>query len=278
MTCLRQAFEKWVNSEPEEFESERATEEQLAELEESEKLHSEMFQTTVQLAYNLSRCIGVAGNIKDKKLADSLVTFLKEGIRYAFEGDQKGDDELVLGSRLPFLGLLGRYSNHIKKDKSKLAEICDHLDQKIEDLRSNPEFEEVHDDDLNFIDEYRESLGLKQTNLSAHREEEDDESETAATPSPSRRSSRGRPSTASKRSRASAQSSLSPLMEEDATMGSSEEEEESPSPKRRRTTSRSRRSQGESAGSKSTKTSVVRTIDEGAEDEDSSTNGSDGSD
>ena len=274
MTCLRQAFDKWVNSEPDEIE-ERPTEEQIAEFEESEKIHTKMFDTIEHLALNLSRCLGgVGGKIKDQRLADSLTTFVQEGIRYAFEGNQRQDDDLVLGSRLPFLRLLSRYSTNFKQDKGRLKIIRETLDSKIKDLRLNEEFDEVHEDDLKCIDIYRESLGMKKIQLFPLQDVDEGESQTAATPSPSssRRSSRGRLSTASKRSRASTQNSLSPLMEEDATMGSSEdgEPEESPSPKRRRTTSSSRRSKGESVGSTVTKTSTVRTIDEEAEDDDSS--------
>jgi len=42
MTCLRIAFENWVNNEPGELESDRPTEEELLEFEEAEKQHAEL--------------------------------------------------------------------------------------------------------------------------------------------------------------------------------------------------------------------------------------------
>jgi len=41
MSCLRQDFEDWTDSEPEELASDRPSEEEMAEFEEAEKKHAQ---------------------------------------------------------------------------------------------------------------------------------------------------------------------------------------------------------------------------------------------
>ena len=48
------------------------------------------------------------GKLSDKKLASALIGFVQEGVRFAFHGDKVGEDELVLGSRLPFLLIMSK--------------------------------------------------------------------------------------------------------------------------------------------------------------------------
>ena len=42
MSCLRVAFDEWLNSEPEDLETDSPTEEELQEFEQSEKRHAEL--------------------------------------------------------------------------------------------------------------------------------------------------------------------------------------------------------------------------------------------
>lgn len=51
MACLRLSFENWVNSEPEEPETDTPTEEQLQKFEESEKQHAELVSDHFEFAF-----------------------------------------------------------------------------------------------------------------------------------------------------------------------------------------------------------------------------------
>jgi cohesin complex subunit SA-1/2 len=294
MACLRLSFEKWVNNEPEELETDRPSEEQLNQYEEAERKHEALFHLIEQQATQLSRCLGV-GKITDKKLSRALLGFLQEGVRFAFHGDKGEEDELVLGSRLPFLLILCKYSAWIKKDKQQMALMRENLNANEEELRAHPEFDDVHEDDLAALARFRESLGIKVTRFSTQNSAmgspntqgdytlEDDRTDggATATPSPgagSTVSGRRRISTAgSHMSRMSAQSSLSPLPEENAVGDSNEEEEDSP-PKRRRLAGSQRSGRGDSLGSSITMSTAMAKsqsrIDE--EEEPGSSEGDDG--
>lgn len=179
------------------------------------------------------------GKLNDSRLAQALLNFMQEGIRFAFEGDVNGDDDLVLGSRLPFLDVLSRYSTWFKRDKAKRDTLADVLFQKESALRAHAEFEEVHEDDLLCISRFRASLGIVEAaNQGVESTPRDDRSvgsthaDTLNTPgmrSVGSSNSRRKLSTAgSQRSRMSVQSNLSPLLESQA------EKEVSPSPQKRR--------------------------------------------
>lgn len=187
------------------------------------------------------------GKLNDDRLSQALLNFLQEGIRFAFEGDAKGEDDLVLGSRLPFLMLLMKYSTWVKKNKSHLEVLKGVIFAKESALREHPEFDEVHEDDMRCILEFKASLGVASPkHLGAQSPQTDDEASIehtsrspVTTPMSSVASSARRrvPSTAgSKRSRLSVQSNLSPLPEspEDTV----ENVNESPSPQKRRRSSR----------------------------------------
>jgi hypothetical protein len=263
MACLRLSFEKWVNNEPEELETDRPSEEQLNQYEDAERKHEALFNLIEQQATQLSRCLGV-GRITDKKLSRALLGFLQEGVRFAFHGDKGEEDELVLGSRLPFLLILCKYSTWIKKDKQQIATMRENLNVNEEEMRRSSEYDDVHEDDLAALARFRESLGIKVTRFSMQNSVmgspntqgdysvEDDQTDggATATPSPgggSTVSGRRRISTAgSHMSRMSAQSSLSPLPEEDAVGEDSNEDEEDSPPKRRRLAGSQRDSLGSS--------------------------------
>lgn len=172
------------------------------------------------------------GKLNDKRLAQALLNFMHEGIRFAFEGDVNGDDDLVLGSRLPFLDILSKYSNWFKRDNEKRNILAHALFAKEAAMRSHPEFDEVHEDDLRCIEKFRESLGIEGGNPAEESSVNFSRNETVGTPggrSIGSTGARRKLSTAgSQRSRISVQSNLSPLLESPA------EKEESPSPHKRR--------------------------------------------
>ena len=187
-----------------------------------------------------------------------------------------------------FINILvsSRYANWVKRDKYLQQAMKDTLDKRESELRSHPEFSEVHEDDLAIISKFRESIGVGPSIFAAETPEikdeemslEDDHSTTngsqLVTPASTKSGRRRRMSTASsQRSRLSAQSSLSPLMEEkNGSSGESDGEDDSPVSSKRRKISGARR--GKSIGSNTTM-SAVGGVHERIEEEDDE--GSDGS-
>merc|ERR1712238_107136 len=157
-------------------------------------------------------------------LKKSICGFMREGIRFAFDGPTDGDDELVVGSRLAFLSMLQKFTSWVKKDKTELDKLTDFLIGKETELRRHPEFDEIHPDDLNSLADFRKSLGIKgdisYSVVSATGDTEDRYISMADSPASSATFSRQRMSTAGSRvsrlSGFSAQSDLlSPLVEEE---------------------------------------------------------------
>lgn len=184
------------------------------------------------------------GKITDPRLSQALLNFMQEGIRYAFEGDLKEDDDLLLGTRLPFLLILTKYGSWIKKNKVHRDILGNVLFAKEAALRSHPDFDEVHEDDLSCIREFQSALGLSspKKHRSERRSYQAEESSTFKAPrtstSPSstlRSAGTRRPmsATGSQRSRPSVQSNLSPLVESPESQ-EMKLENESPSPQKRR--------------------------------------------
>ena len=197
---------------------------------------NQQFQDIEQQARLLSRSLGV-GKLSNESVLRALTSFMKEGVRFAFDGDDGVEDEMVLGSRFPFLLILSRYSNWAKKNKYGLEDLKQFILEKEEVLKSHPEFNDVHEDDLKALRTFKESLDMEvevAQVVSQDDESSEDDKSAVGTPSPSKSStasSRRRISTAgSQRSRLSTQSNLSPLEEE----GDSDDEEMSPSPPKRR--------------------------------------------
>ncbi|KAG7357038.1 hypothetical protein IV203_001726 [Nitzschia inconspicua] len=224
MACLRMAFDNWLASEPEEPQISCPTEEELAAFDQEEKQHQELFSDIEHLAGKLAPTLGVV-KLKDD-IKRSFVSFMKEGVRFSFEED----DVYTLGVRLPFLSILMKYSSWLKKEKEDLEEVKEYLQSKESMLRSHSDFNEIHDDDLEALTSFKESLGIKTASESSYYDDETTIATrtTAATPSPS--SSRRRSSTVgSRRSVQSNLSNLSPLEE-----GDSREEEDSPTPQKKR--------------------------------------------
>lgn len=183
------------------------------------------------------------GKINDARLSQALLNFMQEGIRFAFEGDASLEDDLVLGSRLPFLLVLGKYSSWIKRNKNHREVLADILFSKEATLRANPEFDEVHEDDLRCISDFQDSLGIaapKRRRVSPERAQDESVSQasipTANTPgsgTASAGSRRPMSAAGSLRSRFSVQSNLSPLLESPEDRENSPDLDESPSPQKR---------------------------------------------
>lgn len=130
MACLRQDYEEWAESEPEEL-GDRPTDAEMAEYDEATAAHKErvsvfyLYRTMKRIVYGvlshpvfiqfefiqsqaskLASSLGVA-KIRDERLARALLGFVREGIRFAFSTEEDGSDEdLPLGCRLPFLRIL----------------------------------------------------------------------------------------------------------------------------------------------------------------------------
>jgi hypothetical protein len=99
-------FEHWLSSEPEEPESSSPTEEAVAAFEAEEERHAKLFSDIEHLAQKLSSSLGV-GKLTEVKLKRSMLGFMTEGVRYSFDGSTtQEEDDLLLGSRLPFLLIL----------------------------------------------------------------------------------------------------------------------------------------------------------------------------
>ena len=192
------------------------------------------FHAAEQLASRLSMTLGV-GKLTDARLSQALLNFMQEGIRFAFEGDVSRQDDLVLGSRLPFLLILLKYSSWIKKNRNHREHLATVLFDKEAALRAHAEFDEVHHDDLQCIRDFQEALAIS---VPLQRRSTDDSSTAgrasrtpSSTPGSMARTvgSRGLMSAASsQRSKVSVQSNLSPLVE------SPDHEDSSPSPQKRR--------------------------------------------
>jgi cohesin complex subunit SA-1/2 len=295
MACLRTSFEDWLNSEPEEPESDRPTDDEMANYDEAQIKYQEKFQLMEQQASRLSQSLGV-GKLSDPKLKKPLLGFVREGVRFSFSTDVPGEEPLMPGGRLIFLSLLTKYASWIRRNKDQRSTLLEDLDERENELRVDPEFVDVRQDDLQALEQFRKALGYavfdakatspRSTATSHHSmdgEESGDEGGVdsgSAGPSSSSSKVRGRLSRASsigsaRSSRLSTtQSSLSPLPEEDGPRSSPDDDEDlSPSPGKFRKVAGSQRSGRSSIRSNLSVSSIGRsgTIEEGSgEDSDMS--------
>ena len=116
MACLRLAFESWLDTEPIVPEDTAPSDEEIQEFEEAEKRHMDAFADMEQVASKLSSTLGVAGRLANDSLKKSIFGFVREGIRYSFDGAENNDeDDLVVGSRLAFLLILSVMLYFVKK-------------------------------------------------------------------------------------------------------------------------------------------------------------------
>eukprot|EP00934_Nitzschia_sp_Nitz4_P000537 Nitzschia sp. Nitz4//scaffold50_size126154//44740//48960//NITZ4_003680-RA/size126154-augustus-gene-0.125-mRNA-1//-1//CDS//3329553683//537//frame0 len=161
MAALRMTFQEWIDNEPEEPPEESMSESLIQEHEEALQEHQQMFAAAEKLASRLSMTLGV-GKLRDERLSQALLNFLQEGVRFAFEGDSNMEDNLILGSRLPFLMLISKYSNWVKRNKNDLKILDDAISSRELALRNHPEFNDVHEDDIRCLADFKKSLGLSQ--------------------------------------------------------------------------------------------------------------------
>ena len=221
MACLRQAFDDWLDMEPEELESDRPTEEELAEFENAEKAHKERFEVMEHQASRLSASLGV-GKLSGKISSKALYGFVREGVRFAFSTDELDEDPPV-GERLAFLRLLSKYLSWVKRDKSIKQALVEDFNQREADLRNDPGFEQVLDEDKAALGIFRKAGNLGDCPGTGSQTVASYEEHTQ----PPTGSKRPRLSVGSSISSIRSKTTLSPLYEED---GSDNEEGPSPSP------------------------------------------------
>jgi cohesin complex subunit SA-1/2 len=285
MASLRCSFDDWLMSEPEELASDRPTDKEMAAFEEAENAYKERFELLVHQASRFSQSLGV-GKV-DPQLENPLLGFVKEGVRYAFSTDMSnGEDPLMPGGRLTFLALIGKYLHWVKRHKSFREVIVDNFLEREEDLRDDPEFDQVHADDIEALEAFRKLIGVKDTNVShsksprsiADSQFSEGEEEESFEDTSLRGKSPASANAQNKRTRLSRDSSigsgsinrsrsrtLSPLPEED-TDTVDDEEGESPS-KRRKMNKGARKS---SVGSALTMTTLDKGLNSTIEEEDES--------
>jgi len=156
MASLRQSYEDWINNDPEELENDHPTDEEMAAFSEAEQSHEKLFQDLANQAHRFSMSLGV-NKLSDKKLSPALLGFIREGVRFSFSAS----DDLVIGSRLSFLSVLSKYAHWMKKSPEHRHNLSQDLYEKESSLKDDVEFDEVHEDDLAALADFRESLGLK---------------------------------------------------------------------------------------------------------------------
>jgi len=157
MACLRQSYVDWLLNEPQ-LDNDRPTDSEMAAFEEAEQNHIQEFLDLESQSARLSQSLGV-GKLSVPNLAPALLAFMLEGIRFSF--DTSDEDELMIGSRLSFLRVLGKYVNWVRRNKNYKNIIQDSLDEQENALRQHPEFQDVHQDDLDVLTYFRVSLGMK---------------------------------------------------------------------------------------------------------------------
>ena len=111
MACLRLAFENWLDTEPMVPEDTAPTDDEMQAFEEAERKHLDAFANMEQVSSKLSATLGVAGRLANDSLKKSILGFMREGIRYSFDGagnNQQDEDDLVVGCRLAFLLILSK--------------------------------------------------------------------------------------------------------------------------------------------------------------------------
>ncbi|CAB9499289.1 Cohesin subunit SA-3 [Seminavis robusta] len=159
MASLRQTFSDWMDSEPEEPESDLPTEQEMDEFAAAEEEHEEAFKQLELKASRLAASLGV-GKLRDEKMYPALFGFVREGMRYAF-GSPGGDDEDEnVGSRLAFLRIVMKYLTWIKQKKQKVQTLRQFFEEKESELRAHPDFGEIREEDVEAIGLVRKKLGL----------------------------------------------------------------------------------------------------------------------
>jgi hypothetical protein len=161
MASLRQSYENWIDSDPADMDDENPTDEMMANFEKEELKHKQAFENIVQQSNLLSESLGLKKKrrLTSAALGMALVGFVKEGIRFSFSNSE----EFMLGSRLSFLSILMSYVKYVRMNPDHTRIISEYIDEKEADLRSCEDFEEVHEDDLAALAEFRKALGLEES-------------------------------------------------------------------------------------------------------------------
>ena len=160
MASLRQSYEDWINNDPEEVEDE-TDDEAMAKFAEEEARHKIQFEGIAQNASKFSSSLGVIKLSDEEKLSPALVGFMKEGIRFSFSNS----DELVIGTRLTFLSILIKYAQWIKRNPDHKHTIREFLDGKEIDLKNQESFDDIYEDDLACLLDFRAALGLEESSI-----------------------------------------------------------------------------------------------------------------
>lgn len=156
MQSLRQSFEEWIDSDPvDEADNYHTTDEEMTQIEEAEKRHKEQFNVLVKQAHRFSQNHGFK-KADDANISQAMNAFMLEGIKYSFSCS----DDLVLGCRLPFLTVLSKYAHWIKKDEKLRGIFNAKMIEEETALKSHDEFDDVHEDDLAAISDFRVALCL----------------------------------------------------------------------------------------------------------------------
>lgn len=239
MACLRQCYADWVDTEPEEPESDRPTEAEMDAFEQAEREHLESFRSLEETASRLAASLGVS-RMGGGRLQLALFGFVQEGMRFAFssEDHETDDDDCLVGSRLSFLNLLIKYLGGIKRQKTQMKTLKDEFLEKETEIRTKPKWTEIRDEDLSALNRFRKAIGFrgevkKQTRMvtpsktgRSYVDDDDDDSRSQV----SRGGKISRLSMASSvSSMRSKRSNLSPLVE-DSDAEEHAETEESPEP------------------------------------------------
>lgn len=159
------------------------------------------------------------GKIKDVGFKNGVLGFIREGMRFAFSRDDpESDEELVLGARLLFLRLLAKYLTLVKNNKAALNIIRLQLNHLEEAVRSDPDFDNVLEIDIDAISVFRNAGKFGEfveddTTVGGHSHAASSFASIRASGVFRRRLSQGG-SISSVPSKASTQGSLSPLPEE----------------------------------------------------------------
>ena len=231
MACLRYLFNKWLESQVDEPEDDRPSEEDLIEYENAVEKSNSIFKEAEQLAQRLSSSLGV-GKLHDKDMSNAVFGLVKEGVRFAFSSDEPGYQSLEVGEFLPFLSLVAKYTNWVRNsiDRDHFDSLRTLVDRKEAELREDPDYSEIPVSDLEHLKKFRISAGMSKfqydddASLSQSRTgtEYDTEGEGQSATSSFRRrlSHAGSVSTIqTKTSVRSGTSALSPLKEESTKAG-----------------------------------------------------------
>ncbi len=158
MASLRYAYEDWIDSDPADIDDENPTDEMMENFEVEEAKHKALFEKIVEQADRFSQSLGEGKKKKltNETLSNALLGFMKEGIRFSFTNHE----DFMVGSRLTFLPIFGKYARWVKKNAPYMDDIEDYLEDKELELRKHEEFQEVHEDDLAALEDFRKELGL----------------------------------------------------------------------------------------------------------------------